>query len=116
MEYWKRYVGLIVHLTMYGLPLHEVIDDLKGKRKPLLVVVGAEKVPRIVYDLADYNVSITNQPHSEVSALAVFLDRLYNSYAIRIEYVGAKLKIKPCAKGKIVVKECDEVLGGLEEK
>ena len=43
----------------------------------LLVVVGAEKVPWDVYEQAEYNVGVTNQPHSEVASLAVFLDRLF---------------------------------------
>ncbi|NIS35916.1 MAG: tRNA (cytidine(56)-2'-O)-methyltransferase, partial [Actinobacteria bacterium] len=40
---------------------------------PLLVVVGAAKVSFDVYEAADWNVAVTNQPHSEVAALAVFL-------------------------------------------
>src|SRR3989442_402653 len=65
--------GSVVHLTMYGQPL----DDAVGKipRGDVLVVVGAQKVPGEVFGLADFNVAVGNQPHSEVAALAVFLDR-----------------------------------------
>ena|SRR5689334_8199376 len=65
----------IVHLTMYGEIINSVIDEIR-KEEQILVVVGAEKVPREVYDLADYNVAVGNQPHSEISALAVLLDRV----------------------------------------
>ncbi|MEM2059037.1 MAG: tRNA (cytidine(56)-2'-O)-methyltransferase, partial [Thermoproteota archaeon] len=60
-----------VHLTMYGVPLPQVIEELRRKEN-ILVMVGGPKVPKAFYDLADYNVSLTNQPHSEVAALAVF--------------------------------------------
>ena len=33
-------------------------------------------VPQEIHKLADYNLSITKEPHSEVSALGVFLDHL----------------------------------------
>ena len=37
-----------------------------------MIVVGAEKVPREIYELADYNVAVGSQPHSEVSAWAYY--------------------------------------------
>ena len=65
----------IVHLTMYGENIDSVADKLRQDEQ-ILIVVGAEKVPREVYDMADYNVAVGNQPHSEISALAVLLDRI----------------------------------------
>ncbi|MCK7488956.1 MAG: hypothetical protein MZU79_00960 [Anaerotruncus sp.] len=41
-----------------------------------MIVVGAEKVPPEIYQLADWNVAVGNQPHSEVAALAITLDRI----------------------------------------
>jgi len=35
----------------------------------LVIIVGAEKVPREIFEFADYNVGIGCQPHSEISAL-----------------------------------------------
>ncbi|HZD43741.1 MAG TPA: tRNA (cytidine(56)-2'-O)-methyltransferase, partial [Methanomicrobiales archaeon] len=75
IEEWKKEGGTVVHLTMYGIPFQQVIPDLRTCEK-VLVVVGAEKVPGEVYGLADYNLSVTGQPHSEISSLAVFLDWL----------------------------------------
>jgi len=84
----------IVHLTMYGLPYKRVLQSVKGKR--LLVVIGSKKVPRGIYGEANYNCSITNQPHSEAGALAVFLEGL----GLQSRFRGAKLRLKPSARGK----------------
>lgn len=103
---WKKLLqnfdGLKVHLTMYGIPLPDKIEEIK-KAKKVLVVVGAEKVPREVYELCDLNISIGNQPHSEVSALAVFLDRVVG-VTFNLSFADAKLKIVPSERGKKVLK------------
>jgi tRNA (cytidine56-2'-O)-methyltransferase len=106
MREWKKWGGVIVHLTMYGIHVDEAMprirDELR-KGKDVLVVVGAEKVPREVYEMADYNVAVGNQPHSEVAALAVFLDRLLDGEGLRKEFEGAKLRIIPQERGKRVI-------------
>ncbi len=103
---WKRllrnFEGLKVHLTMYGVPLTERIEDIK-KHEKILVIVGAEKVPREVYDLSDMNISIGTQPHSEVAALAVFLDRVLDGAVFRLEFEDAKIRVIPCERGKKVI-------------
>ncbi|MEM1577137.1 MAG: tRNA (cytidine(56)-2'-O)-methyltransferase [Archaeoglobaceae archaeon] len=103
---WRKLLqsfdGLKVHLTMYGIPLPDKIEEIK-KADRLLVVVGAEKVPKEVYELCDLNISIGTQPHSEVSALAVFLDRVLG-LTFSISFADAKLKIVPCERGKKVLK------------
>ena len=95
----KKKAALVIHLTMYGLPLKEVIDKLRGK--PLLVVVGGEKVERFYYEEAHYNVSITNQPISEVSALAVFLHELFEGKELSYKFKGKK-EVIPSERNKIV--------------
>jgi len=101
---WRRvlreFPGTKVHLTMYGLRLEETLPEVP--RDDLLVIVGAEKVPAEVYRLADLNVAVGNQPHSEVAALAVFLDRLLAGGGLRREFDG-RLRIRPSAHGKDVV-------------
>ena len=92
----------IVHLTMYGEIINLVIDKIR-KEEQILVVVGAEKVPREVYDLADYNVAIGNQPHSEISALAVLLDRVLDGKQFLKKHVNAQREIIPTKKGKNVL-------------
>ncbi len=96
----KAFRGTKVHLTMYGLPLEDVLPRLR-EAGDLLVVVGAEKVPADLYTLADWNVAVGSQPHSEVAALAVFLDRLLGGEGLRREFHG-RLRIRPSAHGKDV--------------
>lgn len=92
----------IVHLTMYGESIDTVLDNIRQEEK-ILVVVGAEKVPHDVYEIADYNVAIGNQPHSEISALAVLLDRLLKGKQFLKARESARREIIPSKKGKKVV-------------
>jgi tRNA (cytidine56-2'-O)-methyltransferase len=108
---WKRSGGRIVHLTVYGLPLPEVIGEIRREPGDLLVVVGSEKVPGDVFRLADWNVSVTNQPMSEVAALAVFLDWLGEHREFELEYRDAETVIVPSARGKIVRGKARKVAG-----
>jgi len=98
----KAWQGEVVHLTMYGLPVREVIQEIRVCPEPKLVVVGGPKVPREIYDLAKWNVSVTTQPHSEVSALAVFLHMLFGGEELERSFEGARLRIKPRGRGKEV--------------
>jgi len=99
---WKEAGGAVVHLTMYGTNLPDVIDEISHCERDLLVAVGAEKVPAEMYQLADWNVAVGNQPHSEVAALAVFLDRLFLGRELEGEFPGG-LKIVPSPRGKQVL-------------
>jgi len=67
------------------------------------VVVGAEKVPFEVYQRADFNVGVTNQPHSEIAGLAVFLDRLFEGRELDREWDGADKRVVPQGAGKRVL-------------
>ena len=106
---WKELVkrrkndsARIVHLTMYGEDINDVESRLE-KEQDLLIVIGAEKVPREIFDLADYNVAIGNQPHSEISALAVLLDRILKGKKFSTSFDEAQRKIIPTKQGKNVV-------------
>jgi len=106
VESWRRalreWEGGIVHLTMYGLPLHEVIPEIRSDPTEKLLVVGGAKVPGEVFGVADWNVGVTPQPHSEVSALAVFLHELFQGRELEAEFPGARLRIVPQERGKLV--------------
>ncbi|NLX48627.1 MAG: tRNA (cytidine(56)-2'-O)-methyltransferase [Methanospirillum sp.] len=104
---WKAAGGTVVHLSMYGLDLTEVIDRVRAC-DPVLVVVGAEKVPGEVYGLADYNVAVTHQPHSEIAGLAVFLDRLFEGRELLIEYPDAQIHVLPSERGKVALGPAEE--------
>jgi tRNA (cytidine56-2'-O)-methyltransferase len=97
----REFEGLKIHLTMYGEKINEKIGEIREAfDEDLLVVVGAEKVPRFVYKNVDYNISVGNQPHSEIAALAVFLDRIQNG-KIKEEFEGAEIKVEPSEERKL---------------
>jgi tRNA (cytidine56-2'-O)-methyltransferase len=96
----KKWEGTIVHLTMYGEQLDKAIPEIDPK-KNLLIIVGAEKVPAEYYEYADINVSVGNQPHSEVAALALFLDR-YTKGAWQQQSFHGSVVIQPSKKEKQV--------------
>ncbi len=102
---WKPVVaahrGGVVHLTMYGEPLTRVLPRLRQVTR-LLAVVGGAKVPPALFGAADFNVAIGAQPHSEVAALAVFLDRILEAPAPSM-FRGAEQRIVPQRQGKKVV-------------
>jgi tRNA (cytidine56-2'-O)-methyltransferase len=98
---WKEAGGKVVHLTMYGSLLPDVIDEIR-ECENIMVAVGAEKVPAEMYDLADWNVAVGSQPHSEVAALAILLDRLFMGRELHQAFEGG-LKVVPCPRGKQVL-------------
>ena len=100
----REWGGQVIHLTMYGLPIEDCAPDIRTAHRsaPLLIVVGAEKVAGEVYDAADWNVGVTNQPHSEVASLAVFLDRLFEGRELDREWEGADSVVVPKETGKRV--------------
>ena len=108
IDNWKEVIkkkkdsAKIVHLTMYGENVNDVESNLKNEQD-LLIVVGAEKVPMEIYDLADCNVAIGGQPHSEISALAVLLDRILKGKQLHVPFDNAQRRIIPTKQGKNVV-------------
>ena len=91
----------IVHLTMYGQNINDVETKIRNEGK-ILIIVGAEKVPREIYELADYNVAIGSQPHSEVSALGVLLDRIQQGKQFEFKFGNPERVIIPQEQGKEV--------------
>lgn len=101
-EHAKR--GFVsVHTTMYGLPIQDKIAEIRKHRKVLLII-GSQKVERAVYEKADYNISITAQPHSEIAALAIFLHEYFRGRELGLEQPGAGIRIVPQARGKKAIK------------
>ena len=112
---WRRFVkewraknGLVVHLTAYGenIQTSDVLERIRATGKDLLVIVGSQKVPSEFFSktVSDFNVAVGNQPHSECSSLAVFLDRFFEGRELSEEFDGAKIKIIPQVRGKRVAK------------
>ncbi|MFC6726936.1 hypothetical protein ACFQE1_21665, partial [Halobium palmae] len=112
----RDWPGSVVHLTMYGERVQDVQEDVRAAHadEPLLVVVGSQKVPFDVYEAADWNVGVTGQPHSEVAALAVFLDRLFEGRELDREWEDAERSVVPKETGK-QVEELDDDHGGVDD-
>ena len=99
---WSEKGGKIVHLTAYGLRLPDIIQEINQTDGDILVVVGSEKMPGEVFKLADWNVSVTNQPMSEVAALAVFLDWHLQHRAFDKAFPNGQVEIIPSSDQKRV--------------
>ena len=101
---WKAAGGIVVHLTAYGqnIQTSDVLDRIRFSKKDLLVIVGSQKVPGEFYssEVSDFNVSVGNQPHSECSALAIFLDRFFEGNELAKDFEKAKIRIIPKERGK----------------
>ncbi|MFA5049587.1 MAG: tRNA (cytidine(56)-2'-O)-methyltransferase [Candidatus Micrarchaeia archaeon] len=98
-EFKKKGFSLI-HLTMYGKNMTEKIDNIR-KNKNLLIIIGGAQVEREYFEICDYNLGIGNQPHSEVSALAIFLHEYFEGKQLETEFFGKK-KIIPSEREKII--------------
>lgn len=98
----KSFDGLKVHLTMYGEKINEKMSEVKQRypEEDFLIVVGAEKVPREVYTNVDYNISVGTQPHSEIAALAVFMDRVTDG-SIKEGFEEAEIEVQPSEDRKL---------------
>ena len=97
----KDFKGKVVHLTMYGQAVTDALPKIP-RDEDIMIIVGAEKVPAEVYQRADFIVSVGNQPHSEIAALAIFLDRFTEGKALYSDRHG-KLTVVPNERGKTVV-------------
>ncbi len=107
VEEWKQKHGLIIHLTMYGENITKFqldqrfnsIQNSDERLDHLMIIVGGKKVPAKVFHYADWNIAITNQPHSEVGSLAIFLEKLIPN-SLELNFLNSKKKIKPSIEGK----------------
>lgn len=102
IEEWQKNGGEIIHLTMYGSQVQDIVGEIRESPKDKLIVIGGSRVPTKVYKKADYNVSLTKQPHSEVSSLGVFQHMLMNGTEFDLEFDDPVFEIIPTAEGKKV--------------
>lgn len=103
---WKAKNGIIVHLTAYGenIQTSDVMARIKASGRDVMVLVGSQKVPGEFYsaEVSDFNVAVGNQPHSECSALAIFLDRYFEGKELARSFEKAKISIVPQQRGKMI--------------
>jgi len=96
---WKKYIKekrnyKTFYLTMYGKALdstHSLIRDYKN----ILLVVSSADVNTYLMKNADFNISVTTQPHCEASAIAIFLHYFYEGRELAIHFENAKYKVVP---------------------
>jgi tRNA (cytidine56-2'-O)-methyltransferase len=100
----KRNGCALVHATMYGQPIQKKIKALQ-KEKKIAIIVGSQKVPGEIYQLADYNIAVTNQPHSEVAALAIILHEIFSGKELNKKFSNPRISIEPCSRGKKTIKK-----------
>jgi len=105
---WKAKGCVVVHLTAYGenIQSSNVLERIRAARRDVLVIVGSQKVPSEFFSktVSDFNVAVGNQPHSECSSLAVFLDRFFHGRELEMEFKDARMRIIPLDHGKKVIK------------
>lgn len=104
---WKENGGIVVHLTMYGQNIGDadLVRKIRSSQRDVMVVVGSQKVPSEFFskEFSDYNIAIGGQPHSEVAALAVFLDRLLEGCELSKKFERAKIEVLHSPRGKRLV-------------
>jgi Uncharacterized protein conserved in archaea len=96
MSVVKDWDGVSYHLTMYGQKPGSAVS---GGSLPenSLVLVGSQRVPKKFYEASDFNVSVGNQPHSEIAALAAFLDRFSQ---VKTSFEDADIEVIPSENRK----------------
>jgi tRNA (cytidine56-2'-O)-methyltransferase len=101
---WRAQGGIVVHLTAYGENIQtcNAINRIRETGKNILLLVGSQKVPGEFYssEVSDFNIGVGNQPHSECSALAIFLDRFFEGKELTVEFDKAQIQILPQEHGK----------------
>jgi len=109
---WKAKNGIIVHLTAYGenIQTSDVMARIKASGRDVMVLIGSQKVPGEFYseEVSDFNVAVGNQPHSECSALAIFLDRFFEGKELAKPFEKARISIVPQQRGKMVETRDDQ--------
>jgi tRNA (cytidine56-2'-O)-methyltransferase len=101
---WHESGGVVVHLTVYGenIQTSDVLSRIKAQNKDVMVLVGSQKVPGSFYssEVSDFNVAVGNQPHSECSAFAIFLDRFFEGMELAKTFEKAQIEVVPQKRGK----------------
>ncbi|MDD4250576.1 MAG: tRNA (cytidine(56)-2'-O)-methyltransferase [Candidatus ainarchaeum sp.] len=98
----KKKGYILVHLTMYGEEILQKEEEI-SKNKKICIIIGSQKVEKEVYHISNYNISVTKQPHSEIAALAITLDRIQKGNEFNIQFKNAKKQIIPSKIGKQVI-------------
>jgi len=83
-----------VYLTRFGMPLQSKSYILKTY-KNMVLIVSTTEINKKLHQVADYNISISTQPHCGAAAIAIFLHEFYNGRELAMHFENAKLKLLP---------------------
>lgn len=90
LEEKKRYEK--IYLTKSGAPIGKMMYRIRTYKNILLIATLAENLKKLD-GMIDYNVSVTTQPHSSVSAIAVFLHMFFSGRELAVRFNNARSKI-----------------------
>ena len=88
-----------VYLTRYGMPLSKLTYILNTYKNIMLMVSSVKASSKILHNIADFNVSVTDQPHCASAAIAVFLHNFYRGRELAMHFENAKYKVIPREHG-----------------
>ncbi len=92
-----------IYLTRYGIPLRKMTYRINTYKNILLIATTSEST-KAVYTNADFNISISSQPHTCGSSLAVFLHDFYHGRELAMHFENAESKVVP-SEHKVIIKE-----------
>lgn len=88
-----------VYLTRYGTPLNKIIYSLKTYKNIMLIVSSVKASTQALHEIADFNVSVTDQPHCSAAAIAIFLHEFYEGRELAVHFKNSKYKVVPNEHG-----------------
>lgn len=96
---WKAYIKnkknyKTVYLTRYGIPMKQMRYTLRAYKNLLVIASFSEEI-NALYEFADFNISITSQPHTIASSITALLLAYYRDREPSIHFENAKYKIIP---------------------
>ena len=96
-----------VYLTRYGIPLQKLSYQLNTYKNIMLIVSSDKASSPTLHKLADFNVSITEQPHCGCAAIAIFLHDFYRGRELAMHFENARYRVVPKEHG-IAVEKIEE--------
>ncbi len=87
-----------VYLTRFGEPLQNKSYVLKTYKNLVLIVTPSDEKSNL-HEMADFNISVSSQPHCSAAAVAIFLHEFYNGRELAMHFEYAKHKVVPKEHG-----------------
>jgi tRNA (cytidine56-2'-O)-methyltransferase len=100
---WEKFIKekrnyLKIYLTRYGMPIIKMRYRISTYKNILLITSFSESI-KAAYDAADFNISISSQPHTCGSSIAIFLHDFYQGRELAMRFENPKYKVVPSQHG-----------------